>query len=80
MNFSFFYNFTVNFRTVFKCNVSKKLHLYVCIRINGIKGIFPESCNYSSSQKMKLHKVVDLILTNYKTGNIRNGEYLRVLS
>ena len=38
------------------------------------------SCNYSSSQKMKLNIVVDLRLTNYKAGNIRNGEYLRVLS
>ena len=34
----------------------------------------------SSSQKMKLNEVVDLRLTNYKAGNIRNGEYLRVLS
>ena len=39
-----------------------------------------ESFNYSSSQKMKLNQVFDLILTNYKAGNIRNGEYLRVLS
>ena len=38
------------------------------------------SCNYSSSQKMKLNIVVDLRLANYKAGNIRNGEYLRVLS
>ena len=37
------------------------------------------SCNYSSSQKIKLNKVVDLRLTNYQAGNIRNGEYLRVL-
>ena len=29
---------------------------------------------------MKLNQVVDLRLTNYKAGNIRNGEYLRVLS
>ena len=34
----------------------------------------------SSSQKMKLNEVVDLRLANYKAGNIRNGEYLRVLS
>ena len=72
--------FTVNVRTIFKFNVSKKLYLYVCIRINGVKGIFMESFNYSSSQKMKLNQVVDLRLTNYKTGNIRNGVYLRVLS
>ena len=39
-----------------------------------------ESFTYSSSQKMKLNQVVDLKLTNYKAGNIRNGEYLRVLS
>ena len=39
-----------------------------------------ESFNYSSSQKMKLNQIVDLRLTNYKAGNIRNGEYLRVLS
>ena len=39
-----------------------------------------ESFNYSSSQKMKLNQVVDLRLTNYKAGNIRNGEYLRVFS
>ena len=38
------------------------------------------SCNCSGSQKMKLNKVVDLRLTNYKAGNTRNGEYLRVLS
>ena len=38
------------------------------------------SCNYSGSQKMKLNNVVDLRLTNYKAGDIRNGEYLRVLS
>ena len=76
-----FDNFTVSFRTKFKFNVSKKLiYLYVCIRINGIKGIFMESFNYSSSQKMKLNQVVDLRLTNYNAGNIRNGEYLRVLS
>ena len=35
---------------------------------------------YSSSQKMKLNEVVVLRLANYKAGNIRNGEYLRVLS
>ena len=35
--------------------------------------------NYSSSQKMKWNKVLDLRLKNYKAGNIRNGEYLRVL-
>ena len=29
---------------------------------------------------MKLNQVVDLKLTNYKAGNIRNGEYFRVLS
>ena len=29
---------------------------------------------------MKLNQVVDLRPTNYKAGNIRNGEYLRVLS
>ena len=29
---------------------------------------------------MKLIQVVDLRLTNYQAGNIRNGEYLRVLS
>ena len=75
-----FDHFTVNFRTIFKFNVSRKLYLYVCICINSIKGIFMVSCNYSSSQKMKLNKVVDLRLTNYKAGNIRNGEYLRVLS
>ena len=39
-----------------------------------------ESFNYSSSQKMKLNKVVGLRLTNYKADNIRNGEYLKVLS
>ena len=39
-----------------------------------------ESFNYSSSQKMKLNQVVDLRLVSYKAGNIRNGEYLRVLS
>ena len=39
-----------------------------------------ESCNYFNSQKIKLNNVVDLRLTNYKQGNIRNGEYLRVLS
>ena len=39
-----------------------------------------ESYTYSSSQKMKLNQVVDLRLTNYKAGNMRNGEYLRVLS
>ena len=38
------------------------------------------SCNYSGSRKMKLNKVVDLRLTNYKVGNIRNGENLRVPS
>ena len=38
-----------------------------------------ESFNYSSLQKMKLNQIVDLRLTNYKAGNIRNGEYLRVL-
>ena len=69
-----FYNFIVNFRTIFKFNVSKKLYLYVCIRINGMKGIFIESFNYSSSQKMKLNQVDDLRLTNYKAGNIRNWE------
>ena len=47
-----FDKFTVKFRTIFKFNVSKKLYLYVCIRINGIKGIFMESFNYFSSQKM----------------------------
>ena len=72
-------NFTVNFRTIFKFNVLTKLYLYVCIRINGIKGIFTESFHYSSSQKMKLNQVIDLRLTNYKASNIRNGEYLRVL-
>ena len=39
-----------------------------------------ESFNYSSSQKTKLNKVLDLRPTNYKAGNIRNGEYLKVLS
>ena len=39
-----------------------------------------ESFNYSSSQKMKLNQTVDLRLTNYKAGNIKNWEYLRVLS
>ena len=39
-----------------------------------------ESFNYSSSQKMKLNKVVDLRLMNYKAGNIRNREHLKVLS
>ena len=39
-----------------------------------------ESFNYSSSQKMKLKKVVDLRLTSYKADNIRNGVYLKVLS
>ena len=29
---------------------------------------------------MKLNQVPDLRLTNYKASNIRNGEYLRVLS
>ena len=29
---------------------------------------------------MKLNQVVDLRLKNYKAGNIRNGDYLRVLS
>ena len=53
---------------------------YVCIRIFGIKGIFIESFNYSSSQKIKLKQIVDLRLTNYKAGNIRNGEYLSVRS
>ena len=38
------------------------------------------SFNYSISQKMKLNKVVDLRQTNYKAGNIRNGEYLRLIS
>ena len=75
-----FDDFTVNVRTIFKFNVSKKLYLYVCICINGIKGVFMESFNYSSSQKMKLNQVVDLRRTNYKAGNIRNGMYLRVLS
>ena len=36
-----------------------------------------ESINYSSSQKTKLNKFVDLRRTNYKADNIRNGEYLR---
>ena len=75
-----FDNFTENLRTIFKFNVLKKLYLYVCICLNSIKGIFMVSCNYSSSQKMKLNIVVDLRLTNYKAGNIRNGEYPRVLS
>ena len=72
MNFSLFDNFTVNFKTIFKSKVSKKLYLYVCIRINGIKGIFMETFNYSSSQKMKLNKVVDLRRKNYKAGNTRS--------
>ena len=33
-----------------------------------------EFFNYSSLQKLKLKQVVDLRLTNYKAGNIRNGE------
>ena len=39
-----------------------------------------ESFNYTSSQLLKLNQIIDLRLTNYKAGNIRNGEYLRVLS
>ena len=39
-----------------------------------------ESFNYSSSKKMKLNQVIDLRLTNYKAGIIRNGEHPRVLS
>ena len=39
-----------------------------------------EPFTYSSSQNMKLNQVVDLRLTNYKAGNIKNGEYLSVLS
>ena len=39
-----------------------------------------ESFNYSSSQKMKLNQIADLRLKNNKAGNIRNGEYLRVLA
>ena len=38
-----------------------------------------ESFNYSSSHKMKLNQIVDLRRTNYKPGNFRNREYLRVL-
>ena len=45
------------------------------MHINGIKGIFMESFYHSRSQKMKLNKVVDLRLMNYKTWG-----YLRVLS
>ena len=56
--FLFFDIFAVNFRTIFKFNVSTKLYLYVCLRINGIKGIFVESFNYSSSQQMKLNQIV----------------------
>ena len=37
-----------------------------------------ESFYHSSSQNM--NKVVDLSLTNYKAGNIRNGVYLKVVS
>ena len=37
MNLSLIFdNCTVSLRTIFKFNVSKKLYLYVCIRINGI--------------------------------------------
>ena len=56
------------------------LHLYVCIRVNGIKRTIMESIYNRSSQKMKLNQVVDLRLSNYNAGNIRNDEYLRVLS
>ena len=56
------------------------LHLYACIRVNGIKRTIMESIYNRSSQKMKLNQVVDLRLSNYNAGNIRNDEYLRVLS
>ena len=39
-----------------------------------------ESFNYSSLQKMKFNRIVDLRLAYYKAGNIRNGEYHRVRS
>ena len=76
--FPIFDNFTVNFRNIFKFNVSQKLYLYICIRINGIKGTLMASLYYSSSQYMKFDNV-DLRLTDYKAGIIRNLEYLRVL-
>ena len=63
--FLIFDNFPVNFRTIFKFIVSKKLYLYVCNCINGIKGILMDIFYYSSSKHMKLHRVVDLRLTNY---------------
>ena len=55
MKFSFLINFTVDFRTIFKFYVLKKLNLFVCRCTNGIKGILMELFYYSSSQCMKLN-------------------------